>query len=187
MTPEPSNSRAHAKVRSCSSPRSTPPSRLKPRSIPKVGDARVMASTGAAPSPSMTRSSRSSRPALRRFPFCARSSQRRRTEPRARLTLAQPPLRPLRRLVDLLERLHRVQHRLHRAGVELLLHHRIQIEVLHHTATGEHTGALPMGADQAAAVHLQTAVLADEPKLHREPEDPAHPLQVARRTSRVPG
>ena len=58
--------------------------------------------------------------------------------------LTQPCLRCLRRLVNLLKRLHRIQHRLHLPGIHHRLQHRIQIEVPHLTSALQHPRTFPI-------------------------------------------
>jgi hypothetical protein len=79
--------------------------------------------------------------------------------------------------VDLVEGLYGVEHGLHFAGLELLVEDGVEVEVLDLTTAGEDPGAFSVGGDEAAAVDLDLAVLADKAELDGEPEEAAHALE----------
>ncbi len=91
--------------------------------------------------------------------------------------LGQPAFGQFSRFVDLVEGLDGVENRLHLAGLKLLIEDGVEIEVLDLAASGQYAGAFAVRRDQAAAVDLDLAVLPDEAKLYREPEETAHTLQ----------
>lgn len=89
----------------------------------------------------------------------------------------QPAFGLLGCLVDLIKGFDGVEDGLHLAGLELLVEYGVEVEVLDLASSGEHTGALAVGGDEAAAVDLDLAVLADEAELDGEPEEAAHALK----------
>jgi hypothetical protein len=91
--------------------------------------------------------------------------------------LRQSALCLLGGFVDLVERLYGVEHGLHLAGLELLVEDSVEVEVLHLAASRQDPGAFSVGGDEAAAIDLDLAVLADEAELDGEPEEAAHALE----------
>jgi hypothetical protein len=79
--------------------------------------------------------------------------------------------------VDLVEGLDGVEDGLHLAGLEVLVEDGVEVEVFYFAAAVEDSSAFAVGGDEAAAVDLDLAVLADEAELDGEPEETAHALE----------
>jgi len=94
--------------------------------------------------------------------------------------LAELRLCFFRRFVDLVEALDGIEDRLHLADVDYGVEYVGQLELADFEAGAalDYVGALAVRGDQAAAVDLYGAVLADDAELHGEPEEAAHALEV---------
>lgn len=97
--------------------------------------------------------------------------------PGSRLSLGQAAFGLLGGFVDLVEGFDGVEYGLHLAGLELLVEYGVEVEVFDLASSGEDPGALAVGGDEAAAVDLDLAVLADKAELDGEPEEAAHALE----------
>src|SRR5260370_36823764 len=80
--------------------------------------------------------------------------------------------------VDLVEGLYGIEDRLHLAGLKLLVEYGVELEVFDLAAAGEYAGAFAVRGDEAAAVDLDLAILADEAELYGKPEEAAHTLEL---------
>src|SRR5688572_8396400 len=94
--------------------------------------------------------------------------------------IPHPSLELADQIEEVIERVHDEQQRLVVVDLEVLVDHPLQLDGIPlHLGRIDRVGDLAVGAEQAAAVHLESVAAPHQPELDGEPEEPRHRLEDA--------